>query len=168
MTIKWMNRQNVIAHMTLWGLVSGALLGAGYALLLGLVVSLANMSYVGYPPNILELLPGILFMIFYGVMLGSVAGLPLGIANGLLMGLVKQSRHLTLRRKKQISYGINLLLVLAVVFFLSDGFRYLYSDWFLIGAPSIVAGGASLLATDRHFAHLNPRKAKGKRIPAAQ
>jgi hypothetical protein len=162
MLIKWMNRQNVIAHMTLWGLFSGALLGAGYALLL---MFMNVFPEPGFDSDLLEIVMQVLMMIFYGACFGGGAGLPMGLINGLLMGLVKQSRHLTLTRKKHISYGINLLVVLVVVFFLSDGLRYI--DWFLIGAPALIASGASLLATDRHFAHLNPRKSKAKRIPTA-
>ncbi len=162
MTIKWINRQNIIAHMTLWGLLSGALLGASYVVLLSVM---SAFSPPIYSYGLTELLMSLLLLMFYGFLFGGGAGLIMGIANGLLMGLVKQSRHLTLQRKKHISYGINLLVVLVVVAFLSDGFRYV--DWFLVGAPALVAIGASLLATERHFAHLDPRKPKEKRLPAA-
>jgi F0F1-type ATP synthase assembly protein I len=160
----FINRENVVLHMTLWGMVSGLLLGMLYAVLLLVPDALLTSSV-----SLWEVITALPFLIFWGMLFGGGAGLPMGIANGLLMGAVKQSRHLTLTAKKRISYGINLLVVVVGTgWLLSDGFSYI--DWFFIGMPAIIATGASLLATDRHFNLLmtqpDARKPKAKRDAA--
>ena len=170
------NRKNVILHMTLWGLFSGALLGAGYILLYTLFTLLpvlfsllsgaAGVPYESdmYVPDWYPL------MSVFGLVIGGIAGMLMGIANGILMGIARQSRHLTWERKKRIGYCINVAVALVTMWLLILVTGEI--SWFFIGAPSIIALGASLLATERHFnllAQIDARKPKAKRdaAPAA-
>jgi hypothetical protein len=158
-----LNRENVILHMTLWGLVSGALLGVLY-------LSLALFLHQGVSVHSLDMLiRGTIALVILGSVFGGGAGLLMGFANGLLMYFVKKNRQLVHSQKKYFSYGVNLMMVLAVLIlsFPTSG----NLDWFrLFGAPGIIATGASLLATERHFNLLltqpDARKPKAKRDAA--
>jgi hypothetical protein len=162
----FLNRENVILHMALWGLVSGALLGAGYMLLSILlpVLSVLLSDAYGTSPNYIipDWYP---LMPVFGMLFGGVAGMLMGIANGILMGLFKQSRNLTLLQKKRTGYCINVAVTLVAMWFVTILINAI--SWFFVGAPSIIALAASLLATERHFNLLltrsDARKPKAKR-----
>jgi hypothetical protein len=143
--------------MVYQGCINGILLGAGYAFLI--------IVFHVYESSILEaVFHAIIPAVFVGI-LSSYVGMAMGAINGILMGAVKRSRHLTFTTKKRISYGINLLVVLGAIWLISDDSFDI--DWFLLGMPSIIALAASLLATERHFNLLltrsDARKSKAKR-----
>jgi hypothetical protein len=158
-----MYKKNMILHMVIWGGTSGALLGMLYALLSAISMSVGTVSSLR---GVGIFLIGTPFGMVYGALFGATFGLMLGLANGLLMAPVRYGADfLSLGVRRILCYGINLLLVVAGVRMIIPS--YLHMDWFLVGAPSIIALAASLLATERYFAHLTRQHniARKHRLP---
>jgi hypothetical protein len=150
-----MYKKNILKHMVIWGGTSGILLGMFYAALWMAFGDFGDMSSLTHIGSMMVAVP---FSMVYGALFGGTVGLFLGFLNGLMMAAVRYDDSLSHNQQQKVCYAINLLVITLAVLFLSDGGAYV--SWFLVGAPSIIAAGASLLATERYFVHLKREPAR--------
>jgi len=83
-----MKRPNAILHMILWGIGSGVLLGASYAVIFALLISLGSMGS-GFDALVFG---EFVALTGFGVFFGALYGAPLGLVLGILTGFALREK----------------------------------------------------------------------------
>ena len=153
-----MQKPNAFIHMTLWGFVGGAILGAIYAVSLTFIDSFIRRVFSFFE----ALSAGAFYGGFAGLVLGAFCGVILWAGLHHLQPPI--DKNLLLTYQKRVSWAF------AIITFVG---MFIVSPVFLLGAandlfiivPPIVAGFGAFTVTRRYFTKLATYSEKGKRKP---
>jgi len=162
-----MKRPNAILHMILWGIGSGVLLGASYAVIFALLISLGSMGS-GFDALVFG---EFVALTGFGVFFGALYGAPLGLVLGILTGFALREKlnrgfELPLTDESLLALRKSMDITIAAVAFFGTavglGLFFGLFDFFLVLIPAVISAGAATFAARRYLWRITQRKIKRK------